>query len=109
MRMARCVDAVVAAALVALTIVSGAGDAQGLREERGLSESVSRRVTVTEDLTVFTLFALLNAAGYDLENRPQMHPVRVRVRSAMASRVNPALRQRLRAFYDAHKARADAC
>jgi len=108
MRMAKCVDVVAAAGLIALTIVSCAQDVQSLREERGLSESVSRRVTVTEDLTVFTLFALLNAAGYDLENRPQMHPVRVRVRSALASRVKPALRQRLRAFYDAHKARADA-
>src|SRR5262245_55403315 len=108
MRMARGVEVVAATGLVALAILSCAKGAEGVREERGLSESVSRRVTVSEDLTVFTLFALLNAAGYDLENRSQMHPVRVRVRSAMASRVDPALRQRLRTFYDAHKARADA-
>ena len=108
MRMARGVEVVAAAWLVALTIISCAPDADGVRGERGLSESVSRRVTVSEDLTVFTLFALLNAAGYDLENRAQMHPARVRVRSVLASRVEPALRQRLHAFYDAHKGRADA-
>jgi hypothetical protein len=72
-----------------------------------LSENVSRRVTVAEDLTVFTMFSLLNAAGYDLENRPQMHPVRVKVRAELARRLDPALRQRLQEFYAAHSGHAD--
>lgn len=107
MRMVRCVEVVAAAGLVVLAGVSCTKDREGLRGERGLSESVSRRVTVTEDLTVFTLFALLNAAGYDDEHLPQMHPVRVRVRNALAAKLDPALRQRLRAFYDAHRGHAD--
>lgn len=60
-----------------------------------------------EDLTVFTLFAMLNAAGYDDENASTgMHPVRIAVRRQLEHLVPPALRARLRTFYAAHRADA---
>lgn len=61
------------------------------------------RIEVSENATVFTLFALLNAAGYDVENRGAMHPVRVTVRAELDRRVDPALRERIRAFYARHR------
>jgi len=45
----------------------GAGD---------LEKSVERKVEVTENKTIFTLFCLLNLGGYDEENNPDgLHPV----------------------------------
>jgi hypothetical protein len=71
--------------------------------ERDLEKSVERRVEVTENKTIFTLFCLLNLGGYDKENNPDgMHPVRVRVREQLASRVRPELAKRIRNFYRQH-------
>src|SRR5262249_14812884 len=69
---------------------------------RPTADSVSRRIAVTEDLTIFTLFAWLNVVGYDLENRDAMHPVRIAIRSALMQRVAPDVRLHLRDFYRAH-------
>ena len=46
--------------------------------------------------------AFVNAAGYDREMAPEMHPVRARVRSLMTERLDalPEVRQRLRVFYE---------
>jgi hypothetical protein len=91
---------------LAVALLGGCSDKPALDEQR-LSESVSRQVAVSEDLTVFTLFALLNAAGYDLENRQQMHPLRRRIRTELARRLDPELKQRVREFYAAHQDNAD--
>lgn len=49
-------------------------------------------VTVLADERIFTLFALLNAAGYDAENFNQpFHPVRAAVREYVAARPLPNL------------------
>jgi hypothetical protein len=70
---------------------------------RGLAASLEREIRVSEDLTVFTLFALLNAAGYDDENREAgMHPVRLQVRQALRQ-LEPQLQAEVRRFYDQHR------
>lgn len=72
----------------------GAGD---------LEKSVERRVEVTENKTIFTLFCLLNLGGYDEENNPNgMHPVRVDVREQLAHTVRPELAKRIRDYYRQH-------
>jgi hypothetical protein len=77
----------------------GAGD---------LEKSVERRVEVTENKTIFTVFCLLNLGGYDEENNPDgMHAVRVRVREQLGRRVRQELTNRIRDFYRQH-ASADA-
>jgi hypothetical protein len=69
-----------------------------------LAASLERQIDVREDATEFTLFALLNIAGYDEENRAEgMHPVRVRIRRELDARIDPALCDRLRVFYQAHR------
>jgi hypothetical protein len=40
-------------------------------------------IVVKNDIRVFTLFAAMNAAGYDDENNDAMHPVRVTLRNAL--------------------------
>lgn len=73
-----------------------------------LESALEREIEIREDLTVFTLFALLNAAGYDEENREAgMHPVRVQVREALEKNLDPELRRDLRAFYAQHAQEAD--
>lgn len=66
-------------------------------------------VEIRADSRVFTLFALLNRAGYDAGPVRRQYPVpayrypaaRVRVREALAS-AEPAVLQRAQAFFDAH-------
>lgn len=61
---------------------------------------IQKLVRVDHNKTVFTLFAFLNAAGYDDENNPRsMHPVRVKVRQEVASRLGPALQDSMKKFY----------
>ena len=68
-----------------------------------LQKSVERKVAVSDNQTIFTLFCLLNAAGYNEENNPSgMHPVRVKVRERLAHSVPPALAGRIRDFYREH-------
>jgi hypothetical protein len=69
----------------------------------GLADLISKRLSVSENKTVFTLFALLNVAGYDEEDNPQgMHPVRKRVNERLARATPEQLRQRLQAYYRQH-------
>lgn len=66
-------------------------------------------IELRADSRVFTLFALLNRAGYDAGPVRREHPVpayryspaRVRVREALAS-ADSAVLQRAQAFFDAH-------
>jgi hypothetical protein len=72
-----------------------------------LQAAVERRIIVTENKTIFTLFCLLNLGGYDEENNPAgMHPVRRRVRQQLSQDVPPALTKRIRDFYGLHKDRS---
>ena len=70
----------------------------------GIDEFIAKRINVSEDKTVFVLFALLNVAGYDEENNEQgMHPVRQRVRDRVSKAIPEPLRERLRSFYQQHQ------
>jgi len=72
-----------------------------------LEKQIKDRVKLVQDPTIFTLFALLNVAGYDDENREAgMHPVRLRIRSEVDTLVSPEFKARLREFYDTHRAAA---
>ena len=53
-------------------------------------------------MRVFAVVAALNAAGFDVELAPQYHPVRQRVRDALAG-IDADLIRRLREFYTEHK------
>jgi hypothetical protein len=58
---------------------------------------------VSENRTLFTLFALLNVAGYDEENNSQgLDAVRKRVREHLARATPDQLRQRVQAYYRQH-------
>ena len=52
-----------------------------------VESEIALRIAVRESRTIFTLFAFLNAAGYDEENRASMHPVRLHIRKALESRL----------------------
>lgn len=76
-------------------------------QDAKLESQIKRRVELVEDSTIFTLFALLNVAGYDDENRETgMHPVRRTIRAQLDTLVSPEFRTRLRDFYDLHRAHA---
>ena len=78
--------------------------AKSASQSSSLNEFIAHRISVSEDKTIFALFAMLNAAGYDEENNKQgMHPVRVRVRERLSIAMPGQLRARLRAFYQAHQ------
>ena len=55
--------------LGAVALLSGCATQRADPPALGLAANLEREVGVSEDLTVFTLFALLNAAGCDDENR----------------------------------------
>jgi hypothetical protein len=71
-----------------------------------VESQIAARIAVRESPTIFTLFAFLNAAGYDEENRPAMHPVRLHVRRALDSRLPAQLRTECQAYYAAHDSTA---
>lgn len=72
-------------------------------------DDIAQRLQVTENKTIFTLFALLNIAGYDDENSDAgMHPARRRIREALEHSIAAELRARLQAFYRERAATADA-
>ena len=88
--------------IVALLPVSST-PAQVAPTDADLQKSVERKVAVSENNTIFTLFCLLNVGGYNEENNSGgMHPVRVKVRERLSHTVPPALAQRIRDFYREH-------
>jgi hypothetical protein len=96
------------AQLLALLLALGAFRAQA--EADWFSRLYTPRGTeLRADSRVFTLFALLNRAGYDAGPVRREHPVpayryspaRARVREALAG-ADPAVLQRAQAFFDAH-------
>lgn len=92
------------AQLGVVSIISSVVSVSIAHGDSSLQASVERRITVTENKTIFTLFCLLNLGGYDEENNPAgMHPVRVRVRQQLMHDVPPALVNRIRDFYRLHK------
>jgi hypothetical protein len=69
----------------------------------GIDDFIAKRINVTEDKTIFVLFALLNLAGYDAENNKQgMHPIRIKVRDRLSNITPEPLRTKLRDFYQQH-------
>ncbi|HEX8706613.1 MAG TPA: hypothetical protein VF815_47710 [Myxococcaceae bacterium] len=96
------------APLLAVLLAFGAPSAQA--EADWFSRVYTPRgIEVRADSRVFTLFALLNRAGYDVGPVRREHPVpayryspaRARVREALAG-ADPAVLQRAQAFFDAH-------
>ncbi len=72
----------------------------------GLTAGAARAQGVTaiieRDIRVFAVVVALNAAGFDVELAAQYHPVRQRVRDAVAG-IDEDLIRRLREFYTDHK------
>ncbi|MEW6455573.1 MAG: beta-propeller fold lactonase family protein [Acidobacteriota bacterium] len=70
-----------------------------------LDQFITNRIRLTENKTIFTVFAFLNAAGYDEENNPNgMHPVRKRVRERLFEVTPGPLKERVQTFYQKHRA-----
>lgn len=67
-----------------------------------LDAQIAQRVGVRESPTVFAVFAMLNAAGYDEETRPTMHPVRRSVRGALPRILSDTVFLRVERYYRAH-------
>ena len=97
------------AAALAVALLVPAGCASHERAaSTSVMASVDKQIQVAEDPTVFTLFALLNAGGYDDENGKRgMHPVRLEIRRALEAQLTGKLRAEVRAFYDKHRNDAD--
>jgi len=90
--------ALVLALLVLCAPPGGAFQSQG-----DLSQVVEHKVVVAENKTIFTLFCLLNAGGYDQENRRQgMHPARLEVREELSRSLPPELARRIHDYYRRH-------
>ncbi len=71
--------------LAMVLTVAVAGIAAGGCGRGGAVAGADVPVTVQADPRIFTLFAGLNLAGYDVEPAPAMDPMRVRVRESLAS------------------------
>jgi len=75
-----------------------------LHGDTNLQTVLERKVVLTENKTIFTLFCLLNLGGYDEENNPAgMHATRIQVRQQLAREAPPEVARRIRSFYQAHK------
>jgi hypothetical protein len=89
---------------LAILVLGSCGRGAG---PHSLESQIKNRVKLVEDPTIFTLFSLLNVAGYDDENRTGgMHPVRLRIRAEIDTLVSPEFKARLREFYEVHHASA---
>jgi hypothetical protein len=89
--------------LIWVTALAQVSQAKSSSQTSGIDEFISKRINVSEDRTIFVLFALLNVAGYDEENNAQgMHPVRTRVRDRVSKATPEPLLERLRSFYRQH-------
>ena len=86
---------------------SGAAGAAGGLSDADLADEIAQRIDVRENPTVFSLFVLLNAAGYDDETSAAMHPVRRAVRTLLPRRLADSTFDRLGAFYTSHAGGAD--
>ena len=61
-------------------------------------------VSVGSDIRTFVVMAAINIAGFDYEPGGQpLSPARQEIRKDLASRVDPALKERLASFYRAHR------
>jgi hypothetical protein len=100
---------VLLALLLSAVLLGSCGKGRGAQGLRGdLESQIKQRVKLSEDPTIFTLFALLNEAGYDYENREAgMHPVRARIRAEVDTLISPEFKARLRTFYTDHSAQAN--
>ncbi|MCI0570680.1 MAG: hypothetical protein L0Y66_08015 [Myxococcaceae bacterium] len=93
--------------LPALTLLAAASAAAG--DDWFASQYTEGGIELRTDARVFTLFAVLNAMGYDAAPlarqhplpEPRLHPVRERVRSRLAGE-GPEVRAAADAFFDAH-------
>jgi hypothetical protein len=112
----RLKNAAVARNTIALLLASATAHACAPDIERApllipdsvVTGEIERLVEVRESSSVFTVFALLNAAGYDEELSGEMHPVRRAVRSALPRVLGDSAFERLGVYYAAHIADADA-
>lgn len=95
--------AILAISLIGAPAIGQRGRVKPSSQTTSIDDFIAKRINVTADKTIFILFALLNAAGYDEENNKQgMHPVRVRVRDRVSKALPEPLRERLRSFYQQH-------
>lgn len=91
-----------AAAMLAAS-PAAASDRSAAHKPNRVAEAVAHTISVEEDARIFTVFALLNAAGYNDENASTgMHPVRVQVRNALAHQLTPSFAAELKQFYSDH-------
>jgi hypothetical protein len=67
-----------------------------------IDAQIAQRIEVRESPTIFAVFAMLNAAGYDDETRPAMHPVRKAVRGALPRLLMDTTFLRVEQYYRAH-------
>ena len=88
---------------VLLPRCTGNADASAGRPIAGdLDAQIAQRIDVRESPTIFAVFAMLNAGGYDDETRPAMHPVRKAVRGALPRLLMDTVFQRVEQYFRAH-------
>ena len=81
----------------------------GARESRqgDLADEIVRRIDVRDNASVFAVFVLLNAAGYDDGADAPMHAVRRAVRGALPRLVADTMFEKIDAYYTSHGANSD--
>lgn len=88
---------------VSTSVIAQVTQAIPSSQASSLDKFIENRINVSESKTIFTLFAMLNVAGYDEENsKDGMHPVRVKVRERLSKVTPQQLKERLQKYYRAH-------
>src|SRR5262245_10483821 len=90
------------ACLIVLGAFACGGDRNAPPVEDDYAALIASRIEVWKSPTIFALFAMLNAAGYDLENTNEMHRVRTAVRSALSRTLPDSMFDRAEKFFKAH-------
>ena len=72
-----------------------------------LADEIMRRIEVRDNASVFALFVLLNAAGYDEGADAPMHAVRRSVRGALPRLVADTMFEKIEAYYNSHGTNSD--
>lgn len=77
------------------------------RAQGDLVDDIVRRIDVRDNASLFALFVLLNAAGYDDGADAPMHAVRRSVRSALPRQIPDTTFEKIEAYYTSHGTSTD--
>jgi hypothetical protein len=92
-----------------LVVLVGSAGRAAAREfpQADVADEIARRIDVRDNAAVFSVFVLLNAAGYDAGTDTPMHAVRRSVRGALPRLVADTTFEKIEAYYTSRGASSD--